>query len=341
MTPAQQFARDYFTLQRISSDRQQLVLRCIAELEAHADRPIHECEAGHFRGYLAGMLDRGLHVNTVRKHANALRPFFKWAWREGIIDADRYMRLRDVENPRGSSGEGKPRPYKSDVLRQLWTDLDARWPLDDRRWVSRWQRGLSRYPKVWPHAMHLQLEAIIRLALDCGLRRMEIREAAIVDIHPDNAYVVVPKGKAVRGHEEGKYREVPMTVAARTAIATWLDFRGLVMAHFDVEHDRPWLGLHPTASPNSPIPSTPAAPANSKRFGELLPSLGAWELHRLRHTCGTEWLRAGMPLEQVRDLLGHANIRQTLAYAEIVRDDLQRTSRRVEPDFERAVGRGT
>ena len=166
----------------------------------------------------------------MRKHANAVRPFFKWGWREGHIDPDRYMRLRDVLNPRGSTGKAKPRPYKRKELEAFWRELDARWPLDeDGKWLNRWVRGRSPYRRVWPHATRCQMEAIVRLALDCGLRRNEVFDANLDDIRPDNAYVVVRQGKG------GEYREVPYTGAARAAVARFVDVRPILMREFGVE----------------------------------------------------------------------------------------------------------
>ena len=41
-----------------------------------------------------------------------------------------------------------------------------------------------------PHATYLQIEAMVRLALDLGKRRNEVYDAQLDDIHPDNAYVL-------------------------------------------------------------------------------------------------------------------------------------------------------
>jgi integrase len=74
------------------------------------------------------------------------------------------------------------------------------------------------------------------------------------------------------------------------------------------------------------------------QFNSLLKLFG-YELHRLRHTCATERLRAGMPLEAVQRLLGHATIQQTLGYAEIIARDVQKHAERSDEEFMRAVGK--
>ena len=128
-----------------------------------------------------------------------------------------------------------------------------------------------------------------------------------------------------------------MGVGCRRA-CDWLELRTVLLGEFGEEHHRPWLVLHPVATPSNPIlPSSPAAPMRFNAFKAAASTIGAWELHRFRHTCGTEWLRAGMELELVSRLLGHANITQTLGHAEIVREDVHRAAMKAHDDFTRAL----
>jgi integrase len=193
--------------------------------------------------------------------------------------------------------------------------------------LSRYQRGLSRYGRVWRHAMNLQTSAVASLALFGGLRRAEIRFAGIDDIHPDNDFIVV-RGKSPFGERQG-YREVPYTEAGRRMVGEWLAFRNLI----GPSHDSPWLVLTANATPKGRLPSHPFDPIKEHSFKKLMSRVGAWELHRFRHTCATEWLRAGAELEVVQRLMGHATLDQTLCYAQLVNTDVARGLRRVESDF--------
>jgi integrase len=270
----------------------------------------------------------------VRKSLNAVRPFYRWCWREQVIDADHWLRIQDVSPPRGSTNRARPRPYKRSEVLRFWGQLDARWPVTDPKFFDRYLRGTSPYKRIWKHAMHLQTQAVVSLALFGGLRRAEIRHIDLDEIAPENEFVAV-YGKSPFGVRQG-FREVPYTEHGRRLVGEWLAFRENVLRP---SHDRPWLVLTPSASPKSTMPSHPLNAISDDGFYKLMPAIGAWELHRFRHTCATEWLRAGVELEQVQRLLGHANIDQTLGYAELVRDDLARGVRRAEADFMTAVGR--
>lgn len=343
MSTIADFAAAHFDYNGLSPDRRRDVLRALESYAAFAGKPLEQTDADDFGGWLRSLVDGGLDPNTVRKYGNCVRPWYRWAWRDArLIDADIYLRVKEVPNPRGATANAVPRPYKRKELDGFWREFDAAWPtkVGERAW-PRFLNGTCGFARVATYAMHVQVNAIVHLALHCGMRRSEIRRVTIDDLHPDNEYVVVRGAAKGNGrHGEVRFREVPMTVDTRAAIAKWLAVRKAVIAFFGAEHDSVWLGLNPRASLENPLlPSTPAAPMNDRRFGELMSTIGAWELHRFRHTCGTEWLRAGMALEQVKELLGHTRIQQTLAYAHVAGRDVVRGARKAETKFVDAVRR--
>jgi integrase len=311
------------------------VRRALQSFRAFHGDALETADADAFRRWLEHLLlVEGLIPNTVRKYGNCVRPWYRWAWRDArIVDAETAARVREVPNPKGAVAQGLPRPYKRKELDAFWAEFDARWPTDLARLMPRFVKGQSKYPRISDYVMHLQIEAIVHLALHCGLRRNEIFTAGLDDIHPDNAYVVVRNGKG------GKYREVPMTADTRRALAVWFEARGQVMRALRVKHDSPWLGLSPRASKRQTYPSNPANPMSDRRFQHLISTIGAWELHRFRHTCGTEWLRAGMAVEKVQVLLGHSRIQQTMGYVQVLAQDVQADARKHEDVFADAVRR--
>lgn len=320
-TTIERFQSEHQDYNNLSADRRVEQVRVLDQLSRFAEKDdLLTIEASDIRAFLGAERKRGLAASTVAKKLKMIRPFYGWAWESKLIDAERMMEMRAVKAPNGDGNEGLPRPYSRKELDQFRAELNARWPTVEPKFWERWRRGTSPYRRIQSHAMRIQIEAIVALALHCGLRRQEIFDAAIDDIHYDNAYVVVRKGKG------GKYREVPHTTLSRMAIRTWLELR----AELKPKHDSLWLCLA--------WDDIKTQPMRWDRFRKLLRTIGDWQYHRFRHTAGTEWLRATKRIEIVQKLLGHSRVQQTLRYAELVRDDLHDAVAKAELQFQDAVG---
>lgn len=322
------FEREYQEYHNISDGRRVEQKRTLQDLAALAGKPILDCDESDLSSYLATVLQSGRHPNTVAKRLKLVLPFFQWAWRVRLIDAERLMRLRDVSPPSGTGG-WVPHPYSPKELRQFRDDLATAWPLVEEKWWTRYRAGSSRYRKVHTEVMRRQIEAIVALALHGGLRAREIYGLSLDDMHHDNAYIVV-RQRAKLANGKDKLREVPFTEAARETVERWLDLR----ASLPVTHDRPWI-VATNRTANDPFD-----PMQFPRFASLIQQAVGPEygLHRFRHTAATAWLRSEMPIEKVSKLLGHSRVQQTLGYAELVADDLQASVERNEGKFLRLIG---
>lgn len=316
------FASEYQEYHDISESRakdQERALNSLCRFAGVSD-PIN-CTPENYRMWLAHIAKSGLEPTTVKKYGMAVRPFFGWAFDANLYSAEDLMRIKRVEFPKAKPP--LPRPYSHKEMKRLWPALEKLYPLDDGKFLKRWRRGTSHYKRIERHAQRLQLTAVIRLALDCGLRRHEIFEIELDDMHYDNAYVVVREGKG------GKFREVPYTKTAKEAVRQWIEFR----TELSPKHDRPWLSLTRIGPEGVWLRSM-----NERRFAIYLTDIpGEWQLHRLRHTCATTWLRAGMNIEIVSKLLGHATLKDTQRYTELVRTDVQREVEKYEDSFAGAV----
>lgn len=326
------FGDEYVKYNGISLERARQQRTLLLEFVRTLDgRGIQEATYEDLQRFAGQLVARGLHVNTVRKKLNQIRPFYSWAYAAGVVTPEQYLSLRQVKDPSGSSANGIPDPYTRAELTAMWARLDERWPRlptsgRGSNYIRRWEAGTSAWGRVYRHAMRLQLDALVRLALDCGLRRAEIFRLELNDLHYDNEYLVVWRAAKGKGKGIRVKQSLPMTTEVRQALYSWLEFR----AKMGPDHERPWLSCYADAR-NHPMWWT--------RFQTLLQdTVGPeWRWHRLRHTCATEWLRAGMELENVSRLLGHANLQQTLCYAEIVKGDLMKHVNRHEGAFNRAV----
>ena len=219
-------------------------------------------------------------------------------------------------------------PYSRRELGDLAASLDTRWPRlppdDAMRWTRRFLEGRSPYSRVRGHAIRLQLDAVIAVALHLGLRRTEIFQLHGDWCHYDNFGVVVWKSGVPW---DGACREVPHTDGSRDAMRAWLDFRDLLA----VDHDSPWVATWST--------DTLGQPMTRDVFNTLLRTyIGrGWTLKRLRDTCAVAWLRAGLPIEMARQLLGLSSLEDVLPYASLARGDLDGHMRRAARSFARDV----
>jgi site-specific recombinase XerD len=330
MNPIERFEREYIQYHRISAQRGRQQVKLLTELESRVDGTILDVQPSDLQSWAGEWLDSGLHVNTVRKRLNMIRPFYGWAYAAKLITADDWLSLKAVKDPRGATGRTLPNPYSRAELAEFWAALDAKLPMLPKtgrrsQALTRWLRGKGPWANVWRHGMRLQIEAMVRLALDLGLRRAEIFGLSVDDLHYDNEYIVV-KGKADPNTGKPKIRQIAFTQAARDAVKEWVEFRALLRP----SHSAAWLCLYSRWAAN---------PMRRSRFETLLPeTVGeGWRWHRFRHTCATEWLRAGMELENVSTLLGHASLQQTLAYAQILKSDIARQMAKHEGVFAEAV----
>ncbi|MFZ1927363.1 MAG: tyrosine-type recombinase/integrase [Solirubrobacteraceae bacterium] len=305
---------DTSRLAHLSHDRRQTALRVLGQLQDWLGvGGLTSVNAGALSGFLAGQLADGLSPGTVRKHRALVLAFYEWAYEEGCYEAGGLLALRTVRPPAGASREAHPEPYKRWELRALQKTLDERWPKlpeeEAYRWLGRVREGRSPYARVRSHASRCHLDAIIALALHTGLRRDELFNLSVPYMHYDNEDVVV-RDKTVPGRENR--REVPFTCAARDAIEQWIACRSFL----DPDHERSWLNLHAETTMRDPM--------KRGTFDKLLATYvgPGWTLKRLRDTCAAGWVRSGLPLEHLRQLLGLSTIHEVLPYARLVKGSL-------------------
>jgi integrase len=190
---------DDFDSQRlvsVSPGRRDAHLAILRDLgDRLAPTPLNAAEPQAVAQFLAERIDAGFSPATVRKWRAMILAFYAWCWRAGYVSGDQLLELRTIRPPSGSAARAQPEPYRPGELRELRRVLDERWPRlpDDeaQRWVARWRDGLSPYSRIRSHAIRTQLDAVITLALHCGLRRAEIFRLDEQSINTDNAYVVV------------------------------------------------------------------------------------------------------------------------------------------------------
>jgi integrase/recombinase XerD len=250
-------------------------------------------------------------------------------------DVEAFMR-----RPRSRNGVGSPATQDRDrvVVSQFYEWLVARGhvkqnpclnvgvpkvrnrqpkAVDDDVWVTLWSSDLHREDRVW-----------LGLAAFAGLRRREI-----VSVTPQNFDLqsfsiqhMMRKGGSTSAVE---YGEMARTIAdvlphllpdpdAWLADVEWLvnnriERKAAILVPFNKPASELTRFRMSLDDENAPDPAV-----INKRLRRLLSRSGlsetAFSPHALRHTCATNLMRCGVPLEITADLLSHSSIETTRRY---------------------------
>lgn len=155
-----------------------------------------------------------------------------------------------------------------------------------------WRAARDRplYPSLPMGGFGDHLSPIVLLAMNTGLRRRELLTLRWTDINLDGRMLTVRDEAA----KNGKQRHIPLNVEAHTVLSQWASQGGQGGEVFDVADVK-------------------TAWSNVLEAAEV----SAFRFHDLRHHFASRLVRAGVDLNTVRELLGHADIKMTLRYAHL------------------------
>jgi integrase len=168
----------------------------------------------------------------------------------------------------------------------------------ERQSANEWrkERGYDRLPAIGIYCDNLT--PMMWVALNTGLRRGELWGLAWGDVDLRRKMLIV-HGK---GAKSGQTRHIPLNAAA---VDTLKNHRGDVM----------------------PLPSIPVFGRATfrKSWGKVLKDakIENFRFHDLRHSFASKLVMAGVPLNTVRELLGHSSLEMTLIYAHLSSENLR------------------
>lgn len=168
----------------------------------------------------------------------------------------------------------------------------------ERESANAWrrERGHEPYPAIGAYADNLA--PLVIIALNTGLRRGELWNLTwgAVDLRRK---MVTVHGKGAKSKQT---RHIPLNAAAVDALTT---HRG------DVR----------------PLPGVPVFGRAEfrKAFAGVLTDAGIenFRFHDTRHSFASKLVAAGVPLNTVRELMGHSSLEMTLVYAHLAPDNLR------------------
>ncbi|MCL4182164.1 MAG: tyrosine-type recombinase/integrase [Burkholderiaceae bacterium] len=271
---------------------------CFGELY---DRELRSLSAFDVERFKSKRLKAGRKPATVNRDLDRIRSVYSRAVEWGFLAAHP---LKTVKRAKGAD-DSRVRYLSDDEGKRLRDALQER---EDARRASRerhneWHkaRGSAGHPQ-WPangFTDHLAPMALV--ALNTGLRRGELLGLTWENVNLGAKLLTVAAGTA----KSRKARHIPLNAEAIDVLTRWKaqgSGEGLVfpapgggrMTHINTS----WEGLVDDAK------------------------LVDFRFHDLRHDFASKLVMAGVDLNTVRELLGHADLKMTLRYAHLAPDRL-------------------
>ncbi|WP_312936821.1 site-specific integrase [Stutzerimonas nitrititolerans] len=198
---------------------------------------------------------------------------------------------------------GRIRYLSKDEAKALRDALDAREELirAERDSANEWrsQRKRKPLPDLRALAFADHLKPMVLLSLNTGMRRGEVFNLRWHDVNMTAKTLTV----AGEGSKTSETRHIPLNAEALATLQGWKDQATGTGYIFPGEDDKPMTDV-------------------KTAWLELLKNAGivGFRWHDMRHDFASRLVMAGVPLNTVRDLLGHADIKMTLRYAHLAPD---------------------
>lgn len=160
----------------------------------------------------------------------------------------------------------------------------------------------------------LQEKAILSLAYGCGLRCMEVTAVNLEDIKLNDGILIVPKGKG------NKRRVVPTNRKIEQDLKNYIDNERYLYLKDDNEKA---LILNIKGDRMRKYTIRKILAGIIARTGNQAIIDKNISTHNLRHSIATHLLEQGVPVEQVRNFLGHAHLETTEIYTRVGQQQLR------------------
>ncbi len=281
-----------------------------SEFKYWLDKPMSELTPWIVDKHRQQRQKAGAKPATLNRYVAGLKAILSKATEWQVIDSHPLAKVKPLK----LDSKGKVR-YLSVAeerrLRKALSDRETR-IRTERASGNQWraERGHELLPDLSTVAFVDHLRPIVLLAVNTGLRRGELFNLVWTDIHFPTRTLTVQGG----GAKSGQTRHVPLNDEALDVLTRWKQ-RADDEAGRAADRDGRDIG-------NCHV--FPAADGGrldniKKAFGKLLADadIAGFRFHDLRHHFASRLVMAGVDLNTVRELLGHANLDMTLRYAHL------------------------
>lgn len=158
------------------------------------------------------------------------------------------------------------------------------------------EREIEPFPDLSQVVFIDHLMPMIRISLNTGVRRGELFNMQWSNMDFDTQIITVPGN----GTKNSKTRHIPMNTLVVSTLKSWQEQTGGTGYVFPSKNDERMQDV-------------------KTAWGTLLKKaqITSFRWHDLRHDFASQLVMRGVPLNTVRDLLGHSDIKMTLRYAHL------------------------
>ncbi|MDT4844350.1 Tyrosine recombinase XerC [compost metagenome] len=261
---------------------------------------LDEIDAKRIEKLRSTWLEAGLAPATANRNLVRLKGLLSRAVEWGVLEVHPLVKVRRLKVDQRS----RVRYLAADEEKRLRAALDDRQEniRAERDSANKWRAERKKELLQDLRAVELvdHLKPLVLLSLNTGLRRGEVFNLTWADVDLKNKLVTV-EGE---GAKSGQTRHIPLNKEALATLTAWRK-------------------QHPRKS-GYVFPGQKGERLDNvkKSWDGLLKLAGVegFRWHDLRHSFASKLVMAGVPLNTVRELLGHSDIAMTLRYAHLAPD---------------------
>jgi len=263
------------------------------------DRHLNDVNAWSIEKWRSERIKDGVSKETINRDVAALRAAISKAIEWEIIEHHPLAKVKPLKTDK----RGKVR-YLSEgeenALRKALQKYDIK-IISERDSVNQWrkERGYELLSSLQGAHYANHLTPIVLLALNTGLRRGELFDLKWDDINLRGKTLTVQGATA----KSGETRHIPLNDEAVETLKNW---RAQNKKQERVFYRKNGKRLNDINSPWAKL----ITDAKIKNF----------RFHDLRHSFASKLVMKGVPLNTVRELLGHSDLNTTLRYAHLAPD---------------------
>ncbi|CZF83986.1 Tyrosine recombinase XerD [Grimontia celer] len=238
---------------------------------------------------------KGRTPSTINHSVNSLKGALSRAVEWGLIDSHELSKVKTIkaDNIRVRYlNESEEKRLRHAIKLRDMNARAARRSANEHREI----RGYEQFPSLDDVTFVDYVEPLILLAMNTGLRRGELLSLAWSDIYFTERYLQVRGGNA----KSKQGRTIPLNNEAYNALFNWREQNQKATYVFEGK---------------AGVPLTEV----KKPWGMVMKmaEIEEFNFHDLRHHFASKLVMAGVDLNTVRELLGHADLKMTLRYAHL------------------------